>query len=83
MLSQIMMKWGSKMKEKILDINDITMDANNLENAIHGLDSFVYNNFLFNDIKTEDINALSGFLASIKLLATKHATELSEFEIGV
>lgn len=83
MLSQIMMKWGNKLKQKELNIDDITMDANNLENAINGLDSFVYHSLLNNDAKIEDISALSGLLTSIKLLATKHATELSEFGMGM
>lgn len=59
------------------------MDANNLENAINGLDSFVCNNLSSKDVKVEDISALSGLLASIKLLATKHADELSDYGIGM
>lgn len=71
------------MENNNLNIDDITMDANSLESAINGLDSFVYHNLLNNDAKIEDISALSGLLASIKLLATKHATELSEFGMGL
>lgn len=71
------------MEKNNLDIDDITMDANSLESAINGLDSFVFHNLMNNDVKVEDISALSGLLASIKLLAGKHATELSEFGMGM
>ena len=71
------------MKSNNLNIDDITACANDLENAINGLDSFVYHSLMNNDAKIEDISALSGLLASIKLLAIKHAKELSEFGIGM
>lgn len=71
------------MKSNNLNIDDITMDANSLEGAINGLDSFVFHNISGSSVKVEDLSALSGLLASIKLLATKHAKELSEFGIGM
>ncbi|MDT2849724.1 hypothetical protein P7H60_11285 [Vagococcus carniphilus] len=71
------------MKNNNLDIDDITMDANSLKNAINGLDSFVFHNICNNDVKVEDISALSGLLVSIKLLAKKHAKELSDYGIGL
>lgn len=69
------------MKQNNLNIDDITLDAIDLENAIKGLSSFVYYNFSTENIKVEDISALSGLLASIKLLATKHAMELSDYGV--
>ena len=55
------------------------MDAISLEGAINGLGSFVHYNISFDTIKSEDISALNGLVASIQLLAKKHANELSEF----
>ncbi|MGF2189598.1 hypothetical protein ACQUD0_04600 [Vagococcus fluvialis] len=70
------------MENNNLNLDDLTMDANSLESAINGLDSFIFHNISSTEVKTEDISALSGLLVSIKLLATKHANELSEFSIG-
>ena len=71
------------MENNNLNLDDLTMDAISLENAINGLDSFVYHNLSNKNVKVEDISALSGLLVSIQLLAKKHATELSEFGMGL
>lgn len=71
------------MKSKKLDINDIAMDANSLEGAINGLVSFMFYNVSADTIKLEDINSLKGLVASIQLLAEKHAEELSKYEVGL
>lgn len=67
------------MKQKNLNIDDITMDANSLEGAINGLASFMFHNVSTDTVKIEDISALNGLVASIQLLAKKHATELSDY----
>lgn len=78
-----MTKWGTDLKNNRLNIDDITMDAQSLESAINGLNSFVFYKVSDENVKIEDISALSGLLASIKLLATKHANDLSEFSMGI
>lgn len=70
------------MKQNKLNIDDI-MDANSLEGAINGLSLFIFHAISGGDVKSEDISALNGLVASIQSLAKKHADNLSEYNVGV
>ncbi len=70
------------MKNKKYDFDLLISDANYLKNAIKGLDSFVDSNISSENVKVEDLSALSGLLASIKLLAIKHVEEMELFSTG-
>ncbi|MFC0233941.1 hypothetical protein ACFFIF_08065 [Vagococcus entomophilus] len=74
------------MENKNIDLGDLVADATYLECAIDGLNSFVYHNFVaedMKDIKVESISALSGLLVSIQLLVKKHVKELAEYEVNL
>ncbi|MBO0476178.1 hypothetical protein DOK76_03795 [Vagococcus sp. DIV0080] len=70
------------MKNKKNDVDLITADANQLSNAIKALETYIYCQFNSSDITVEDINKINGLIASIKLLAEKHADEMVDFSIG-
>lgn len=72
------------MKQNNLNIDDITMDANDLEGSMMAVRKYV-DVFLCDPkkITRDDLSALSGLMVSIQLLATKHADELSEFGMGI
>lgn len=74
------------MENKNIDLDDLVAEAIFLQGAIDGLDSFVYHNFVaenMKDIKVESISALSGLLVSIQLLVKKHVKELAEYEVNL
>nr|DAD98787.1 MAG TPA: hypothetical protein [Siphoviridae sp. ctINK4] len=61
------------MKAQITDVDDLVISANNIENAMKGLESFVYHNMSSTDVTLEGINGLSGLVEAISCLAERHS----------
>lgn len=68
------------MKNNNLDINDITIEASDLEGALKGLNSFVWDKFSSLNIDRQDLSALQGLVKAIEIMATKHADDMEQFE---
>lgn len=55
-----------------MDNIDLIMEAQDLSNAVVGLDLLALDHLCSTDVNLEDINALRGILASIKIMAEAH-----------
>lgn len=55
-----------------MDSIDLIMEAQDLSNALVGLDLLALGHFGSTDVNLEDINALIGIIASIKIMAESH-----------
>ncbi|MGM0338700.1 hypothetical protein [Enterococcus sp. AZ007] len=55
-----------------MDNIDLILEAQDLSNAALGLDLFALDHLGSTDVNLEDINALRGIVASIKIMAETH-----------
>lgn len=65
------------MKQKEMDIDLLTADANYLNSAIGALELYVNYEINGNRVTTLDINRLNGLIVSIRCLSEKHADEMN------
>ncbi len=70
------------MKNKKYDVDLLTADAIHLRNSIKALETYIFYQISGSDVTNENIDGLNGLIASIKLLAEKHANEMAVFSIG-
>lgn len=79
--NQLQIKGDFNMRKKNLSINDITMEAGDLEGALKGLNSFVFDKFSSVKVERQDLSALQGLVKAIEIMATKHADDIEKLEL--
>lgn len=65
--------------EKI-DVIDLIICANDLQGALKGLNSFVFDKFSSLNIERQDLSALQGLVKAIEIMATKHADDMEHIQ---
>ncbi|MGF2143442.1 hypothetical protein ACQUD9_12395 [Vagococcus fluvialis] len=70
------------MKQNEMDIDLLTADASDINNAVNALETYIFYRVSGQNVTNKDIDGLNGLIASIKLLAEKHANEMSDFSLG-
>lgn len=62
-----------------MDSNGLIIEANDLSNALIGLEILVGLQFNSISISRDDINGLNGLVAAVKVLAASHAEHVLDY----
>lgn len=60
------------------DMNDLVFMANQIDGALNGLDKFAYDRLNNEEVKLDDLEALGGLIAAIKIMSEKNLQWMNE-----